>query len=150
MKSNLPQALALSVIFSLGFAGCSHKTDANSELEKASQAMEKADASQPAPLPVQPSPTAQTPRPMAAPETQAAPPQQLNQAIAVYKGGNYEDAVARLQKLRSQSGRTPDQQMALQEAMAAVMTELYDLAARGDARAKAAIKKYEQMQNARQ
>jgi hypothetical protein len=34
--------------------------------------------------------------------------------------------------------------------MAAVMTEIYSLAAKGDARAKLAVKQYEQMQTQRQ
>lgn len=70
----------------------------------------------------------------------------MNQAIAAYKSGNLEDAVTRLQKLRATPVMTPQQRIALNDAMAAVMTEIYSLAAKGDTRAIQAVKQYEQMQ----
>jgi hypothetical protein len=74
----------------------------------------------------------------------------MNQAVTAYQGGHYVDAVTRLQQLRAMTGKTPEQTMALQEAIAAVMGELYTRASKGDARAKAAVKEYERIQNARQ
>ena len=71
----------------------------------------------------------------------------MNQALASYKSGNFEDAVTQLQKLRAQPVMTPQQRMALQDAMAAVMTDIYTRAANGDARAQQAVKEYERMQN---
>lgn len=73
----------------------------------------------------------------------------MNQAMVAYKSGKLEDAVVQLQKLRAQSAITPQQRMALQDAMAAVMTDIYARAAKGDARAQQAVKEYERMQNAR-
>jgi hypothetical protein len=70
----------------------------------------------------------------------------MSQAMAVYQAGNYQDAVARLQKLRSTPVMTPQQRIALNDAMAAVMSELYTLAEQGDTRAAQAIKQYERMQ----
>jgi len=69
--------------------------------------------------------------------------------MTVYKGGNYEDAIARLQKLRAQPARTPQEAMAIQDAVAGVMGELYALAAKGDARAQQAINHYQRLQNGR-
>ena len=76
------------------------------------------------------------------------PAQELKQAITEYKAGKMEDAVTRLQLLRSQSVLSPEQRMALQDSMAAVMTEIYALAQKGDARAVAAVAQYEKMQTA--
>ena len=41
---------------------------------------------------------------------------------------------------------TPEQRMAMQDAVAAVMGEIYGLAEKGDARAIQAVRQYEQMQ----
>ena len=73
----------------------------------------------------------------------------MSQALAVYKAGNLEDAVTRLQKLRAATALTPQQRMDLNDKMAAVMGEIYALAAKGDSRAIAAVKQYEQMQTQR-
>ena len=93
--------------------------------------------------PVQPgAPFQAAPTPTAAP----APAQEMKQAMAAYKGGELQDAVTRLQKLRATPVLTPQQRIALNDAMAAVMTEIYALAAKGDARAIQAVKQYERMQ----
>ncbi len=73
----------------------------------------------------------------------------MKQAVDAYKGGQLEDAVTRLQKLRATPTMTAQQRMALNDAMAAVMTDIYAQAAKGDARAIAAVKRYEQMQTQR-
>jgi len=78
-----------------------------------------------------------------------APAQQVRDAIAAYKAGNLEDAVTRLQKLRATPAMAPEQRIALNDAMAAVMSEIYVLAAKGDSRAVGAVKQYEQMQTQR-
>ena len=69
----------------------------------------------------------------------------MNEALAAYKNGNYQDAVTRLQVMRAKAAMSPQQRMALQDAMGAVMTEVYALAAKGDARAQAvkATREYE-------
>ena len=117
------------------------------------QAAPSAAPAQPAPTPVvQPIQPIQPARPSQPTPVAAAPPvppaQQMQQAMASYKAGNYEDAVTRLQRLRTKAAMTPQQRMALQDAMAAVMTEVYELASKGDARAVQAVKQYEQMRNA--
>jgi hypothetical protein len=66
--------------------------------------------------------------------------------LAAYKSGDLQDAVTRLQKLRATPVMTPQQRIALNDAMAAVMSEIYGLAAKGDARAIAAVKQYEELQ----
>jgi hypothetical protein len=141
----LPSAVLLAVVLS----GCGKKTDATSELEKAAKSMQ-ADASAAPAAQVQPTQPAQTAAtaPAAATESQQQPAQQLNQAMASYKSGNYEDAVTRLQRLRAQPATTPQQIQALQDAMAAVMNDLAARAAKGDTKAKAAMKQYEALQNA--
>jgi len=127
-------------------AGCSHKTDGKTELEKAAAELAKPDPAQVAPAPVAQSPSPQTTAP-ATPTV--APSSQMNQALVAYKAGNLEDAVTRLQQLRASPAMTPQQRMALNDAMGAVMTEIYALAAKGDGRAIAAIKQYKDMQTRR-
>ena len=150
MKRNLPKAIVLCAVLAAGFAGCSRQTDANRELEKAAKAMEQAVPDPQPAVAVQPAPqalSAQNAAPSAA-EIPQSPVQQVNQALASYKNGDYEDAVTRLQKLRAKAAMSPAQNMALQDAMAAVMTDIYDRASKGDARAKQAVKQYEEMQTA--
>jgi hypothetical protein len=79
----------------------------------------------------------------------AAPGQQLRGAIAAYKAGNLEDAVTRLQKLRATPVMSPEQRIALNDAMAAVMSEIYSMAAKGDSRAIQAVQQYELLQTQR-
>ena len=79
----------------------------------------------------------------------ASPAQQLRTAIAAYKGGNLEDAVTRLQKLRATPVMAPEQRIAVNDAIASVMNEIGAMAAKGDARAIAAAKQYEQLQTQR-
>src|SRR3954470_20579536 len=95
--------------------GCKHK-DAKAELEKAADALAKADATQPQPAPATP-PTlpgsgqlAETPAPGAGPAP-VPPRQMMSQALASYKSGNFEDAVTRLQILRSTQTLNPQQRM---------------------------------------
>ena len=128
-------------------AGCGSKRDVSSELQKAAAAM-----AQPEPTQAAPPPTVaadqQTP---SAPAAQTAPAQtmgqQMNQAIAAYKAGELEDAVARLEKLRATPVMSAEKRMALNDATAAVMGEIYALAEKGDARAIQAVKLAEQMRS---
>lgn len=117
-------------------AGCS-KPDPTAELQKAAAELEKAPA---APA-----------EPAAAPEGQVAvsPAQQLQGAMEDYKAGKLEDAVTRLQLLRAQSALSPQQRMALQDSIAAVVAEIYALAEKGDPKAIAAVAQYERMQTRR-
>ena len=109
----------------------------------------------------QPEPAQEAPPPAAeavqqtpsAPAAQTAPAQtmgqQMNQAIAAYKAGNLDDAVVRLEKLRATPVMSAEKRMALNDAMAAVMSEIYALAEKGDARAIQAVKLAEQMRTQR-
>jgi hypothetical protein len=127
----------LFVALGISLSGC-QKRDAVKELERVANAMEKAES---APA---------TPDPQTTPEPSApAPGKQVQQAIADYKAGKMEDAVTRLQILRRTPVMSPQQRMALQDSIAAVMTEIYTLAEKGDARAIAAVQRYQQLQNAR-
>jgi hypothetical protein len=134
----------------LGLAGCSHKTtDAKTELDKAAETLGPADAPAPATA-SSPEPTTPAPAIPSASLPAGTPAQQMQQAITAYKAGELEDAVTRLQKLRATSALTPQQRMALQDSVAAVMTEIYGQAAKGDPRAILAVKQYEEMQTSHQ
>lgn len=147
MKTCCRIPVLLAAVALLAAAGCSKKADPDSELTKAAAVLETAP---PAPAPA---PEVAVPQPVqpAQPEPvpTVAPAQQVKQALAAYKGGNMEDAVTRLQKLRATPSMTPQQRIALNDAMAAVMTEIYALAEKGDARAIAAVAQYERMQTGR-
>ncbi len=114
------------------------KHDPMIELEKAAAAMAQTEAA----------PAAPDAGPGLVP---ASPPpaKQVQQAMADYKAGKMEDAVTRLQLLRATPVLSPQQRMALQDSVAAVMTEVYALAEKGDARAIAAVAQYEKMQTGR-
>ncbi len=152
MKNHLVWTLIACASAALLVCGCGQKTDADSELERAARALQEAEpapapGSSPAPVtsPVYvPSGTAAQPA-----QAQPTPPpaEQMSEAMTAYKSGNLEDAVTRLQRLRATPAMTPQQRMALNDAMAAVMTEIYSLAAKGDARAIQAVKQYEAMQS---
>lgn len=73
----------------------------------------------------------------------------MKQAAEAYKGGQLEEAVTQLQKLRATTAMTAQQRMALNDAMAAVMGDIYALAAKGDGRAIQAVKQYEKLQSQR-
>lgn len=122
------------VVLAFALSSCG-KQNAVEELEKSAAAMEKA---------------ATPADPAADPSTAAlTPAQQVKEAITDLKAGKMEDSVTRLQLLRAQPALTPEQRMALQDSMAAVMTEIYTLAEKGDARALAAVAQYEKMQTSR-
>jgi hypothetical protein len=149
MKSSIYFAF-LAVLLAFGTAGCSSKTDANSELQKAAAVMAEPAPAEPAPAPAPAPAAALTAAPAAAPEpAPVAPATEMNQAVAAYKAGNLDDAVTRLQKLRAAPVLTPQQRIAVNDAMAAVMGEIYALAAKGDSRAIQAVKQYEQLQTRR-
>jgi hypothetical protein len=125
--------------------GCGGKKDANTELQKAAAAMAQPEPPQPAPAaePVQQaSPTVVA----IADPPPATPAQEMKQAMAAYKGGDLDDAVRRLQKLRATPVLSAEKRMAVNDATAAVMAEIYALAAKGDARAIQAVKLYEDIQ----
>lgn len=153
MRIPLPFFAVVLTLTAATMLGCKKQADAGGALEEAAKTIEQADAAQPVVAPV---PQPASPQPAAAPAQPApvvattAVAQQMNQAVTAYKGGHYVDAVTRLQQLRAMTGKTPEQTMALQEAIAAVMAELYTRASKGDARAKAAVKEYERIQTSRQ
>lgn len=131
--------------------GCSKKQpEAKAALEQAADAMAKAPPAPPAPGPEPQAapdpgiPDTPTPEPVA-----VAPAQEVRQALTEYRAGKMEDAVTRLQKLRRVNALTPQQRMALQDSIAAVMNEVYTLASQGDPRAIAAVRQYEEMQTRR-
>jgi hypothetical protein len=144
------------IVIGLG-AGCHHKTDAKTELEKTAEllakpAPEPATAAQTEPAPNDPAPVTANLPSGESPEqaTPIVPPaQQMLQALAAYKAGELEDAVIRLQKLRRLSALTPEQRMAVQDSVAAVMQQIYEMAGKGDARAIEAVRQYEEMQTSR-
>lgn len=125
----------------VALSACHKKQDPVSELEKAAAAM-----AAPETAPAEPAAPAAGPRSAPA---EPPPAKQVQQALADFKAGNMEDTVVRLQLLRRMAVLSPQQRMALQDSVAAVMTEIYTLAEKGDPRAKAAAARYEQMQTAR-
>jgi hypothetical protein len=149
MKNSSFLVAVLFVGVATGLGGCSRKTDAKTELDKAAAILEKSDSTVAAPAQSAPSstpapttPVSSQPQPAATP----APAQQMKAAIAAYKSGNLDDAVTRLQKLRATPVMAPEQRIAVNDAIAAVMNEISAMAAKGDARAIAAAKLFEEMQ----
>ena len=148
MKILTPLVAALVAVFGVGATSCSKKPSTDHALDEAVKALAQPDSGQQAsPAVGQTPPPPATPIPTAAATTPVS--QQMTQAVASYKNGHYEDAVIRLQWLRARKGNTAEQILALQEATAAVMGEIYARAARGDAAAQKAVKEYERLQNAR-
>ncbi len=133
MIQNRSRLLCCVLLMSVSIA-CK-KEDPVAELEKTATALEK--------VPAAPAEGAGD----AGPGT--APAEQVKEAIAEFKAGKMEDAVTRLQLLRSRPVMSPEQRMALQDSIASVMQEVYAMAQNGDARAKAAVAQYERLQTAR-
>ena len=151
MTSKYSRYLLFATIAATGMlllAACGKKPDVNTELDRAAKSMQ-ADAAPASAAPAAAQPSQPAPATAPAVATQAAAPaEQMNQAMVSYKSGNFEDAVTRLQRLRAQGATTAQQTLALQDAMAAVVNDLAARAAKGDMRAKAALKQYEALQNA--
>ena len=148
MKILTPPVAALVAVFGVVTTSCSKKPNTDRALDEAVKALAQPDSAQQAsPAVGQTPPPPATPIPTAAAATPVS--QQMTQAVASYKSGHYEDAVVRLQWLRARKGNTAEQILALQEATAAVMGEIYARAARGDAAAQKAVKEYERLQNSR-
>lgn len=145
MNKLLYLASALLVTVAMG---CGGKPEAKAELERAAETLAKVDT-EPAPQ-AQPNapaaPLPETPPTEASAEPVVPPSQQMQQALTAYKGGQLEDAVTRLQKLRNIRTLTPQQRMAVQDSVAAVMNEVYELAAKGNVKAIQAVRQYEEMQ----
>lgn len=131
----------LLAVMAVGLTGCGKK-DAVAELEKSAASLEsvtpvKAKPGDPASGDYDPAVGA------------LIPAKEVKQAISDYKAGKMEDAVTRLQLLRSQTGVTAEQRVALQDSIATLMAEIYAQAQNGDARAKAAVVQWEKMQTMR-
>lgn len=150
MKKILLLISVLAAGVATALTGCGRNADAQNELQKAESALAKSAPAQP--VPSQPTPAPQPAAnntPATSAEPAPAPAQQMTAAMAAYKAGKLEDAVTRLQQLRATPALSPQQRIALNDAMAAVMGEIYAMAAKGDARAIQAVKQYEQMQTQR-
>ena len=150
MKMLNPFVPAMAAVLVISAVGCHQQGDANAEMAKAVKALEQADAAQP-PVPAPNSaPVAGSAAPLAQPSQQPVSTQpvaqQMSQAMASYKGGDYTDAIVRLQLLRTKV-KTPEQSMAIQDAVAAVMAELYVRAEKGDTKAQQAIKQWQEVRN---
>ena len=139
MKTSFFPTTILALGVAVLAAGCGEKATPAADLEKAANQFATAEAPPPPP------PTGE----LTATAPAAAPVQQMREAVEAYKTGKLEDAVIRLQTLRATPVMTGPQRMALNDAMAAVMNDIYSLAAKGDARAIQAVKQYEKMQTQR-
>ncbi len=141
-----PFRVGLILCVFLTVSGCGKKEpQVNKELEKAASAFVKVEPADAVSAPASPQPAPeqaaqQTPAP------RATSAQEMNQAITAYKKGDLEDAVTRLQKLRATPVMSPQQRIAVNDAIAAVMTEIYTMASKGNARAIQAVKTYEELQ----
>jgi|GEM_PF-439150 len=138
MKNNFPIGFSAGLVVMCALMGCHAKTDANQQLDEAARTMQKTE--------VAPAPASQPQSTVLV----SSPAQEMNQAVSAYKAGQVEDAVTRLQRLRATPTLTPQQRIALNDAMAAVMSEVSALAAKGDPRAIQALKQYEKMQTQHQ
>ncbi len=128
--------LSFAVFF---LAGCRHKPESTTALENAAVAFQQAES--PPPKPVITSPSMQT--------TAPSPSQELKLAQTAFQSRDFEQAAVRLQKLRAMPVLSPQQRIAVNDAIAAVMSEITTLAANGDARAAQALKTYERLQTDR-
>ena len=135
-------AVVLSISAVL-LGGCSKKTDVNAELEKAVKVLDGYNPAQ------SPTPQAPTVQPQNASIAQMAPAQQVNEALTSLKEGKYTETITYMESARSNPRKSPEQMMAIQNAMAAVMNDLYARAANGDAAARQAINKYNEERNRR-
>jgi len=139
MNRILYATVALSVFLILANSGCGHKTaDNKAQINQATQDMVKAGQNQP--------------MTMTAPGAVSAPSnvQQMNDALASYKSGDLEDAVTRFQVMRAHTSMSGEELIALNNAMAAVMGDIYARAAKGDVRAQQAVREYQRLQQNRQ
>jgi hypothetical protein len=136
IKNSTVAVLGLALI--IGIAGCGRKSvDAKTQIDQAAQEMVKAEAAQPSPA---------TATATASP---LKPAQQMNDALAAYKNGNLEDAVTRFQAMRARTAMSGAELMALNNAMAAVMADIYARAAKGDVQAQKAVQDYQRLQQRR-
>lgn len=143
MKKSISLIALLCAALTCASSGCRKKPDTNKNSDFEAAASKFAIA-EPAPAPA-----AAAAGEAPAPAPARPPAQEMQQAVQEYKGGKFEDAVTRLQNLRATPTMSPQQRMALNDAMAAVMGDIYALAAKGDQRAVQAVKQYEKMQNQR-
>jgi hypothetical protein len=153
MKTSSSLGVILALTFLLSMAGCSNRTDVNTELEQAVKAMESSEPAQAAAPPAPPPATPRSPVQPVQTAPRATPVQQVYQAVASYKAGKYTEAVTDLHSVLVQgsSGQTPmspRQYMALQDAAGAVLQDLQVRAARGDAQAKQALEQYYRLKRA--
>jgi len=148
MKSAIFFALVLCLTAALP-TGCGSKKDANTELQKAAVAMAQPEPPQDAPA-AEPAPPTSSATATTQTTPASTPAQEMNHAMVAYKAGDLDDAVRRLQKLRATPVLSAEKRIAVNDATAAVMGEIYELAAKGDARAIQAVKLYEEMQTHRQ
>lgn len=128
-------ALALAIAMFL-LAGCHRQPDASTELANTVRLLEQST----------PSVSAAAGGPPAR-AARALPAQEVKQALVSLQAGNYPAAIAQMESARSNPQKTPQQTIAIQDALAAVMNDLYNRAAAGDAAAKQAIRQYQQNRN---
>jgi hypothetical protein len=133
--------LGASLILACASVGCHRQSEANVEMDKAARTMETTETA--------PTTGAVPAVPSGSVASASTPAQEMNQAVAAYKAGQVKDAVTRLQQLRATPTLTPQQRITLNDAMAAVMSEISTRAAKGDSQAIQALKQYGKMQNER-
>lgn len=129
----------IAAVCLLVWGGCRQKSESKSALDNATKALQQPEVAAAPPAGAPPQLAANAPRPA----------QEIKVVQASLQSGNFEDAVVRLQKLRALPVLSPPQRIAVNDAIAAVMSEIYAQASKGDARAKAALKAYERMQTER-
>lgn len=134
MNKNISTAVVLSTLLILGTVGCHKTADSQIQIEQAAQAMAQTE----------------TPHPTASATPAASPVEQVNEALGAYKSGNYTEAVTRFQTMRGHTAMSGQQLESLNNVMAAVMSDLYARAAKGDAQAQAAIEEYRRLKSSPQ
>ena len=137
MKSQTAVTILVLMALVFGLLGCGQKPDANAELANTVKLLEQS------------SPAPQVTTQASSPKPTIQPAQQVNQALSSLKAGKYTDTILQMESARSNPNKTPQQMMAIQDAMAAVMSDLYARAANGDLAAKQAIKQYQENRNRR-
>ena len=134
MRTGSPAAALVLVVLVLTLNGCHKGTSASTDTVLAHTAKVLAQAPHGQPVSSQANTNAL----------------QVSQALDSYKAGNYEAALGNMNAVIWNANKTPAQTIAVQDAMAALMTDLYARAAKGDVAAQQAIKNYQEMQNKRQ
>ena len=134
MSVNSSQFSILVLALALALTGCSRKPDVNTEAAKLEKAF---------PAAAQEAPPPEMAPANAAPEPQAEVNASVKAALGAVQAKDYGEGVIAVHNAQQLRGVTANQLMALESAKQAMMANLQDRAAQGDAKAIAELKRIE-------